>query len=88
MNRKHRSQSVSFAWRRHLVQVMIAVAFLLLAGRAYDLQILRRDFLSLQGNARQQRVLEVPAHRGAIIDRNGEPLAISTTPKPPGSALL
>ena len=28
-----------------------------------------------------QRVIEVPAHRGRIVDRNGEPLAISTPVK-------
>jgi cell division protein FtsI (penicillin-binding protein 3) len=60
------------------MMVLIAAGFLILAIRAFDLQVLRRDFLSLQGSARQQRVIDVPAYRGAILDRNGEPLAIST----------
>ncbi len=49
-----------------------------LAWRAVDLQVLNRDFLRQQGDARSLRVVSVPAHRGMIIDRHGEPLAIST----------
>jgi cell division protein FtsI (penicillin-binding protein 3) len=49
-----------------------------LAVRAVDLQILHRDFLQQQGDARHLRVVPVPAHRGMITDRHGEPLAIST----------
>ena len=36
------------------------------------------EFLQTQGQARHLRVVQVPAHRGMIVDRNGEPLAIST----------
>lgn len=43
-----------------------------------DLQVLKRDFLLSQGDARFLRDMEIPAHRGVIRDRNGEPLAIST----------
>ncbi|MDN5850222.1 MAG: penicillin-binding protein 2 [Nitrococcus sp.] len=42
------------------------------------MQVLRQEFLLNQGNARFLRELEIPAHRGMIRDRNGEPLAIST----------
>ncbi len=58
--------------------VLIMTGFVVLALRAYDLQVLRGDFLTLQGDARQQRVINVPAHRGMIVDRHGEPLAVST----------
>ena len=37
-----------------------------------------RDFLQHQGDARSIRKEIIPAHRGLITDRNGEPLAIST----------
>ncbi len=37
-----------------------------------------RDFLQHQGDARSIRKEGIPAHRGLITDRNGEPLAIST----------
>ena len=36
------------------------------------------DFLQQKGESRYARVLELPAHRGMITDRNGEPLAVST----------
>lgn len=49
-----------------------------LLWRAVDLQVLNRDFLLNQGAARFLRDVEIPAHRGVIRDRNGEPLAIST----------
>jgi cell division protein FtsI (penicillin-binding protein 3) len=70
--------NVTIPYRRGLILLVIAAGFLVLAARAYDLQILRRDFLSYQGSARQQRIVDVPAYRGTITDRNGEPLAIST----------
>lgn len=43
-----------------------------------DLTVLHRQFLQGQGNARSLRVVDIPAHRGMIMDRNGTPLAIST----------
>jgi cell division protein FtsI (penicillin-binding protein 3) len=51
---------------------------LALLVRAVDLQVLRKDFLQGQGDARYLRVVSEPAHRGMITDRFGEPLAIST----------
>ena len=35
-------------------------------------------FFERQGDARQLRTVTIPANRGDIVDRNGEPLAIST----------
>jgi cell division protein FtsI (penicillin-binding protein 3) len=43
-----------------------------------DLNVLERSFLQKQSNARVIRIVDIPAHRGMIIDRNGLPLAIST----------
>ena len=37
-----------------------------------------RDFLQHQGDSRSIRKENIPAHRGLITDRNGEPLAVST----------
>ncbi len=73
-----KTKSITYAYRRNFVLVLIALGFAVLAVRAYNLQIQRSDFLSLQGEARHQRVLSVSAHRGMITDRHGEPLAIST----------
>ena len=50
----------------------------MLVGRAIDLQIINNQFLQKQGNIRQIDTVAVPAYRGKILDRNGEPLAIST----------
>ncbi len=66
------------AWRRWLLSGLFGLAFLALLARAVDLQVLHRDFLEGQATARHLRVVEVPAHRGAIRDRRGEPLALST----------
>jgi cell division protein FtsI (penicillin-binding protein 3) len=49
-----------------------------LVGRAVSLQVLDKEFLLTQGQARHLRVVSLSAHRGIIHDRNGEPLAIST----------
>ena len=49
-----------------------------------DRSILQRfdnAFLQEQGSSRYSRDIEVPAHRGRIVDRLGEPLAISTPVK-------
>lgn len=72
------STQAIFPGRRRLVLAALAVAGLALVWRAVDLQVMRKDFLQSQGDARYLRVVSEPAHRGMITDRNGEPLAIST----------
>ncbi len=49
-----------------------------LAVRVISLQVFECSFLRGQGEARTVRVVNIPAHRGMITDRHGEPLAIST----------
>lgn len=49
-----------------------------LVVRAAYLQVFERDFYVDQGKARQLRTVEIPASRGDLLDRSGEPLAIST----------
>jgi cell division protein FtsI (penicillin-binding protein 3) len=49
-----------------------------LVARAIHLQVLDKDFLNHQADARHLRTESISAHRGTILDRNGEPLAIST----------
>ena len=65
-------------WRSRTVLVLCLAAFGLLLGRAFYLQGLNNDFLQAKGEARFMRVVEMPASRGAVMDRNGKPLAIST----------
>ena len=49
-----------------------------LVARAVHLQVLDKDFLNRQADSRHLRTEKISAHRGTIVDRNGEPLAIST----------
>ena len=67
-----------FAARSALVLAFFSVAALSLLGRAVQLQVLDKDFLNEQADTRHLRTETISAHRGAITDRNGEPLAIST----------
>jgi cell division protein FtsI (penicillin-binding protein 3) len=57
--------------------------FLLLGllGRSLYLQRIDNAFLQEQGSSRYSREIDVPAHRGRIVDRFGDPLAISTPVK-------
>jgi len=68
-------------WRRVSVLVCFFAVVVLLTGRALDMQVLRSAFFEKQGEARQLRYVKIPANRGDIVDRNGEPLAISTPVK-------
>ncbi len=65
-------------WRSFLVLASLLLAFTLLAGRAVYLQGLNNDFLQAKGESRYSRAIEISATRGIIVDRNNEPLAIST----------
>jgi cell division protein FtsI (penicillin-binding protein 3) len=69
------------AWRARLAVILLLAAFAVLAGRSVYLQSMRTGFLQEKGEARYARVLEVPATRGRILDRNGDALAISTPVK-------
>jgi cell division protein FtsI (penicillin-binding protein 3) len=65
-------------WRRLSVLIVFIGLVVVLAGRAMDMQVLHSAFFERQGEARQLRNVTIPANRGDIMDRNGEPLAIST----------
>lgn len=65
------------AWRRYLVVSLMVVGATALLGRAWELQVTDREFLQNEGAKRALRTVEVPAYRGVIRDRNGEPLALS-----------
>ncbi|HTS86663.1 MAG TPA: penicillin-binding protein 2 [Usitatibacter sp.] len=65
-------------WRSRFVLVMIIAGFVTLVGRAFYLQAVQTDFLQAKGEARYGRMLDLPASRGSVFDRNGKALAIST----------
>lgn len=73
-----RLPGVQYPWRFRLVLVVLAVLVAAIAWRIVDLQVVDRDFLQSHGDARSLRHIPIPAHRGLITDRNGEPLAVST----------
>jgi cell division protein FtsI (penicillin-binding protein 3) len=64
-----------------LLAGIMLVAALLLMGRAVKLQVMEAEFLQSQGEARFLRQVAIPTVRGNILDRNGEPLAVSTPVK-------
>ena len=66
------------AWRSRLLLAGLLLWFVALAARAFYLQGLNNDFLRKKGESRYSRVIEISATRGMIVDRNNEPLAIST----------
>ena len=65
-------------WRSRVVLFLVATGFAVLGARAFYLQGMNHDFLKQKGEARYGRVVEMPASRGPVKDRNGQPLAIST----------
>ncbi|WP_429419750.1 peptidoglycan D,D-transpeptidase FtsI family protein [Pseudomonas plecoglossicida] len=67
-----------YPWRFRVVIGLLAVMVGAICWRIIDLQVVDRDFLKGQGDARSLRHIPIPAHRGLITDRNGEPLAVST----------
>ncbi|WP_191636097.1 peptidoglycan D,D-transpeptidase FtsI family protein [Pseudomonas fluorescens] len=67
-----------YPWRFRLVLGLLALMVGAIAWRIIDLQVVDRAFLKGQGDARSVRHIPIPAHRGLITDRNGEPLAVST----------
>ena len=65
-------------WRSAVLLAGLFACFAVLTGRAVYLQGLNNDFLQAKGESRYSRAIEVSATRGMIVDRNNEPLAIST----------
>ena len=67
-----------YPWRFRLVIGMLALCSLAVCWRIVELHVLDEGFLKNQGDKRSVRHVPIPAHRGQITDRNGEPLAVST----------
>ena len=70
-------------WRFALAVLLLAALMVLLLWHVALLQVIPGEdkgfeFLQGQGDARTVRTEVLPAHRGVITDRNGEPLAVST----------
>ena len=65
-------------WRSRMLLAVVFIGFMALVGRAVFLQAWNTDFLQQKGESRYSRIVEIPAYRGKITDRNGEILASST----------
>lgn len=60
-------------WLLRLIMLWgLAVVF-----RLFYLQIVKHDYYAELAETQQTRLVEIPAHRGSILDRNGHILAIS-----------
>jgi cell division protein FtsI (penicillin-binding protein 3) len=70
------------SWRSKLMLFLLFCGFVALACRAFYLMGgVSTDFLQRQGEARYARLLDIPATRGRIVDRNGVVLASSVPAK-------
>jgi len=67
-----------FGSRARLVVAGLALVACGLLARSVQLQVLDQEFLAQEGDKRYLRDEKMPAHRGSIVDRFGEPLAVST----------
>ena len=65
------------AWRFWFLLGFLSLCAFVLFYRAVDLHVFEQAFLAEQGDARTIRFELLDAHRGVIMDRYGEPLAIS-----------
>jgi cell division protein FtsI (penicillin-binding protein 3) len=56
---------------------MICLIIISLIAKIVYLDLVQQAFLRTAGNSRSFRVIDIPAFRGIIFDRNGHPLAVS-----------
>jgi cell division protein FtsI (penicillin-binding protein 3) len=68
----------SFTVRRRTLIGALSLVLLAVVWSAFDRQVVDTEFLQNEGERRYLRAREIPARRGMILDRNDEPLAVST----------
>jgi len=74
---RQQAKPPNYRWRRLLLLGLLSLAGLSLVGGAIYRSLIEAEFLSREGYRRHVRQQEIPAHRGLITDRWGEPLAVS-----------
>jgi len=67
--------------RARFVVALLLVGFVALIVRSLYLQVFQNDFLQKKGESRYERVIEISATRGRILDRHGDVLAVSAPVK-------
>ena len=75
---KARARPYDLKVRLTALAAVLGLCGVVLVGRAAQMQLLNKDFYQHQGEARFLREIPIPTSRGMILDRNGEPLAVST----------
>ncbi|MBR9828024.1 MAG: penicillin-binding protein 2 [Oceanospirillales bacterium] len=75
--RKDTDAHAARSWRIWLVLSLLVLIVAAITSKLFSLYVDDQDFLRSQGDARALRTMLIPAHRGVITDRNGEPLAVS-----------
>ena len=78
MSLRSRNRPFEPAGRLLFCVIVLSACAMTLVARAAYLQLLQPDFYQQQGDARFVRDIDVPVSRGMILDRNGEPLAVSS----------
>ncbi|WP_028490284.1 peptidoglycan D,D-transpeptidase FtsI family protein [Thiothrix lacustris] len=76
--KRRQLKSPIFQGRRLFLMLALLVVIGILMLRAAWLEVFQQEWLQQQADKRQMRVVTVPAYRGMITDRNGEPMAISS----------
>ncbi len=69
--------SALIKWRFFTLCGLVGIVFTALVSRAAYIQVIEPDRLRYEGDLRSVRVKSVQSSRGIIVDRNGEPLAVS-----------
>ncbi|HEX9706215.1 MAG TPA: penicillin-binding transpeptidase domain-containing protein [Steroidobacteraceae bacterium] len=67
-----------FRLRARVLTGALLASALVLLGRSVQLQVFDQRFLAEQADMRHARDAKMLAHRGAVLDRFGEPLAVSS----------
>lgn len=75
---RRKAVSPIFQGRRFFLMLALIVVIGVLILRAAWLEVYQQEMLQVKADKRQTRVVEVPAYRGMITDRNGEPMAVSS----------
>lgn len=70
-------QTFTYTWRFRIVLTLLVLLASVIVGRMFYLNVHEVEFLQHQGDVRSIRDVAIPAHRGMILDRNGEALAVS-----------
>jgi cell division protein FtsI (penicillin-binding protein 3) len=75
---KIRARPYDLKLRLNVLAGVLGLCGVVLVGRAAQMQLLNEDFYQQKGDARFVREIPIATSRGMIMDRNGEPLAVST----------